>query len=802
MSCMHGMLPVRIETHLNSVKRSGECRVDDGRFIREVPLRHFVLTGSKTTAPGHGLREFIHTSNVAIQVDQSVGRAIVQMRRAALVTLIVLDGDSLRGMVTHRELLKTHSNRLLLDCPLQPIPTVLLPNLTPIAAWNRLKETQAQAAPVVEDSGSLLGLILEDDLLRYLLSPWERVQTPRDKRRPMVAMAGNRTEETQLLSGVLHETGCECLFLESQESLEAFWTGGTADLLILCSKLGERGVPAILRELDSTKARPFRVFLVLESKELDFYDDLLAASALDFLLKPLDPTDVRRKIRGTLRSIRFDRRVPRLRADFHLLVRAVENSPTGITISDPDGVVLYSNPAEARMHRYDRDELIGKDVGVFAPPGTRKQLAAEELRTMSTASRETWNHRKDGTLLPVRLRYAPVTDEWGNLLGKVSICEDITEEREIRAELDQAHARNQMILETTTEGILLVNGEKKIVTANRAFLELVAKPKDEVVGRSCQEVIGSEVCLGCPETGFPCRRPRTNREFVIHRSDGTRLLCLFNTGLYMDPDDKRARIVHSFRDITELRRLESMAATSNLMNNLGFIFSGIRHEIGNPLNTILTTARLILDNVENLEADKIRKYAGWILSESKRVDYLLKSLKNFTLFDTIQMRPMDLVDFLGNFVALIRRDCQKENIAVVWSRHPPKAWVLADHQALHHALLNLVSNSVHALKGRPNPKIEFSLRQGKEKFLEIILEDNGRGIARKRQAQLITPFVSDKRGGTGLGLVIVRKILSKMGWEIKIVSQDGEGTRVVMTLEEAAPLEKMEKNETCPDTEC
>ncbi|RME35227.1 MAG: hypothetical protein D6794_09770, partial [Deltaproteobacteria bacterium] len=103
------------------------------------------------------------------------------------------------------------------------------------------------------------------------------------------------------------------------------------------------------------------------------------------------------------------------------------------------------------------------------------------------------------------------------------------------------------------------------------------------------------------------------------------------------------------QDITHKSRLESIAQAVNTMDNLGFIFSGIRHEIGNPLNSIKMTASVLRRNLEQFSSTTIAEYIDRIYHETLRMEYLLKSLRSFSMFDKVDNRPQSLNHFLGRF---------------------------------------------------------------------------------------------------------------------------------------------------------
>jgi diguanylate cyclase (GGDEF)-like protein/PAS domain S-box-containing protein len=123
---------------------------------------------------------------------------------------------------------------------------------------------------------------------------------------------------------------------------------------------------------------------------------------------------------------------------FNLLQAALESLPIGITISDPEGRILYTNAAEAEIHGYAADELMAKKAAaLFAPTEYQQPIPRKNLSLMGVFRRESVNIRKNGEKFPVFLTSVPVRSADGEPLGLVTACEDLTERKETEKRIER-----------------------------------------------------------------------------------------------------------------------------------------------------------------------------------------------------------------------------------------------------------------------------------------------------------------------------------------------------------------------------
>lgn len=138
---------------------------------------------------------------------------------------------------------------------------------------------------------------------------------------------------------------------------------------------------------------------------------------------------------GELLSIAFERK--RAEEKLKILKKAMDTIEIGVTISDRNGNITYTNPAEARMHGYDVAELIGRHSSIFGLNKPSKTDPAADIDNMVHWKRESVNVSADGSSFPVQLVSTPVKDESEKAIGIVTISEDITERKRIEEQLKQ-----------------------------------------------------------------------------------------------------------------------------------------------------------------------------------------------------------------------------------------------------------------------------------------------------------------------------------------------------------------------------
>ena len=219
----------------------------------------------------------------------------------------------------------------------------------------------------------------------------------------------------------------------------------------------------------------------------------------------------------------------------------------------------------------------------------------------------------------------------------------------------------------------------------------------------------------------------------------------------------------------------------NPMEFLASIFSGLRHEIGNPINSIKMTISVLKANIDGYPKEKVLEYIDRVLMEIERVEQLLKGLKSFSMFERLALMDVQLPIFMKKFLTQVETELKQKKIPVRCHVHPDVGEIYTDPRALQQVLLNILTNAVDALAGVENPMISIDISSVSGK-IRVKIADNGPGISEAHKEEVFKPFFTTRPHRTGLGLSIVHNILSQMNGTIRVRSKKNIGTTVIIQI--------------------
>lgn len=282
---------------------------------------------------------------------------------------------------------------------------------------------------------------------------------------------------------------------------------------------------------------------------------------------------------------------PAVHDTLRMLLKAVETMQLGVTLTDLDGRILYTNPAEAAMHGYSVGELLGIPAHALAPPALQAPIGAARLRTASRWTRESVNLRADGTLFPVLLHSDVVHNSRGEPIGIVTCCEDITDRQRTAAALELQRAYLEQLFQNAPEGIVLLDNDDRVIRVNPEFMLLFGYSEDEVLGQRINDLIvppefGEE---GASLSQRTAQGHTVSAELVRRRKDGTRVHVSV-LGCPVQAGDGQVAVYGIYRDITRQKTIERQLLRNAFYDSL----------------TELPNRALLLQRIE-LSADRARR---------------------------------------------------------------------------------------------------------------------------------------------------------------------------------------------------
>jgi diguanylate cyclase (GGDEF)-like protein/PAS domain S-box-containing protein len=236
------------------------------------------------------------------------------------------------------------------------------------------------------------------------------------------------------------------------------------------------------------------------------------------------------------------------------LQKAVETVKVGVTITDASGRILYTNPAEATMHGFRPEELIGKHVRSFMPPQWRP--ASGQPPKMGSWRRETVNVRRDGTIFPVQLTSDAVLGADGHPIAIVTCSEEITERKRAEDSLRSSEERYRLLFERNLAGVYRATLDGRLLECNEAFARILGySSRAEVLAHSAWDLFFNREDRDIFLARLKEKGSLTNFEVRIRRRDGTSLWVLQNETLI--PGENGADLVEgTLIDITERKAAE------------------------------------------------------------------------------------------------------------------------------------------------------------------------------------------------------------------------------------------------------
>ena len=236
------------------------------------------------------------------------------------------------------------------------------------------------------------------------------------------------------------------------------------------------------------------------------------------------------------------------------------------------------------------------------------------------------------------------------------------------------------------------------------------------------------------------------------------------------------------RDITESRRSAQQTIESERLNALTLLAAGVAHEIGNPLNSLHIHLQLMERKVGELEGEtgqELRHSIEVARAEIGRLDSIVTQFLRAIRPSKPQLHPENINTIVGEAVRFFAPEIQDRDIVVEQELRSDLPLLELDRDQMKQAFYNVIKNSFEAVKRHGVLRIRTDRD---DTHVIISFTDTGGGISAENLSRIFEPYFTTKSAGTGLGLLIVRRIVREHGGELSIESSEGKGLTLTIRL--------------------
>lgn len=451
---------------------------------------------------------------------------------------------------------------------------------------------------------------------------------------------------------------------------------------------------------------------------------------------------------------------------------------------------------------YKKAQKISKETSLYERENARKKLVvtAKELATIATL-----NENARQKLVVTAEQLAETAKEKESTRRKLVITarelkrlHNTLEKKVLRRtrDLEQIRAKNEAILTSIGDGLVVVDKEGKITYINKSFEEMLGWKAQEIIGKSMVEVVPREDVNGV-EVLFKERiltQVLSGKKFVADltnpfyyiRKDKTR----FPVSSIVAPVVLAGKIVGAvevFRDITKEKEIDK-AKTE--------FVSLASHQLRTPLSTVSWYSEMLLAGDVGEVTPEQKKYLEEIYRGNQRMVDLVNTLLDVSRIELgtfiMESKPIDIVKLAQSVIEEHKLQIREKRIRFSNSFGKNIQNIQADPKILRMVVQNLLSN---AIKYTPEGgKVEFSISLKKDEKKNVLLKisDTGYGIPKDQQSKIFTKLfradnvIGKDTEGTGLGLYIAKSIVEQSGGKIWFESSENKGTVFYVQL----PLQK------------
>jgi two-component system, NtrC family, sensor histidine kinase PilS len=354
--------------------------------------------------------------------------------------------------------------------------------------------------------------------------------------------------------------------------------------------------------------------------------------------------------------------------------------------------------------------------------------------------------------------------------------------------LTRLQAFHENIVHSISSGVFTTDEGGRITSFNPAAQEATGYGFHQVHGRHWREVFNWHPSQPTDASHIDCT---ANMRFEVEckRADGNRLIL----GMTVSPlheQGKETGLVGVFKDLTQIRDLEEEMRRKEWLASLGEMSAGMAHEIRNPLGALAGAMQMLRKDLHGDETSQ--RLMDIAVREATRLDTIITEFLQYARPPALDLGEYDLNKVLAETLDLVQHEARtRANMKIVTTLANGALPGQIDQDQMKQVFWNLATNAFDAMPQGGQLSISTGCRKidvggRKADVVEISFQDSGEGIPKENLDKIFLPFFTTKKQGSGLGLAAVHRIVDLHGGWIKVDSEQGKGSRLVVCLPRSA----------------
>ena len=348
----------------------------------------------------------------------------------------------------------------------------------------------------------------------------------------------------------------------------------------------------------------------------------------------------------------------------------------------------------------------------------------------------------------------------------------------------------ETVFNAIQEGIIVTDSSGRITYLNDAACELFGLDGEDSIGKLLEERVRGLDWNALTHSGGPVTRDLEifypSNRFINFYIVPLMIESRFDRSENAAVDDRgyseQVGYAIIMRDITESRRTAEKTIESERLNALTLLAAGVAHELGNPLNSLNIHLQLMERQARKLkgkERDELQHSIEICRGEINRLDSIVTQFLRAIRPSRPQLQPENINTIVEEAVRFFSAEIEARDIVVETELRSDLPLLQLDRGQMKQAFYNVIKNSFEAMKRRGILRIRTDMD---ESHVRVSFIDTGGGMSAETLSHVFEPYYTTKERGTGLGLLIVRRIVREHGGELAIESTEGKGLTLSIRL--------------------